>query len=75
MIIAEHLALLLAGFACGATAAAVGVMPALRSPGAEVPYALLGVIAAAVLLNGMLWTVAASALSLRGSLIDGLRNE
>ena len=76
MILAEHLALLAAGFLCGLVAAAVGVLPSILAPGTGVPYALLAAISAGILVNGVFWTLLATHLSLRGSsLLDGLRGE
>lgn len=75
MIVSEHLALLLAGFVCGLVAALVGVMPSLLAPGTGVPYVLLGVITAGILLNGLWWTFLAARWSLRGSMLEGLRGE
>jgi len=40
-----------------------------------VPYASLALTLAAVLISGALWTWLATALALRGRLLDALRNE
>ena len=42
LVLSEHAALLGLGLAAGVLAAAVGVMPALLSPGAQIPYSRLG---------------------------------
>jgi len=74
MVLAEHWLLLGLGVACGVAAAAVAVLPALHSA-AEVPYAGLGMIIAAVLAGGILWTLLAARFALRGPLLEALRNE
>jgi ABC-type antimicrobial peptide transport system permease subunit len=75
MVLSEHGALLCLGLGIGIAAAAVAVMPAILSPGTQLPYASLGVTLGAVLLNGALWTQLASWYALRGNLLEALRNE
>jgi ABC-type antimicrobial peptide transport system permease subunit len=75
LIAGEHGVLLLAGLFCGLFAAVVAVVPALRSPGADIPYESLGWTMAGVLVSGLVWTWLAVLLALRGNLLDGLRNE
>ena len=75
LVMSEHSALLLAGLAVGTIAALVAVLPALLSPGTDVPYVSLALTLAAVLISGAIWTWAATALALRGKLLDALRNE
>ena len=75
LVLSEHGALLGLGLGVGVLAAAVGVLPALLSPGSQIPYASLAVTLLAVLLNGLLWTWVATRFALRGRLLDALRNE
>lgn len=75
LVAGEHAVLLLAGLGCGLLAALVAVLPALRSPGAEVPYLSLSLTVAAVAASGILWTAAAAVFALGGRLLDGLRDE
>ncbi|MBI3192706.1 MAG: hypothetical protein HYZ36_08570, partial [Pedosphaera parvula] len=75
LVVSEHGALLVLGLAVGVIAAVVAVLPALLSPGAQVPYASLGVTLAAVFLSGALWTWLAARWAMRGRLIDALRSE
>ena len=75
MVLSEHVVLLGLGLGIGAAAAAVAVLPAILSPGTQLPYVSLGVTLAAVLLNGALWTQLASWYALRGNLLEALRNE
>jgi hypothetical protein len=73
MVLSEHGLLLLAGLVVGLVAAAVAVVPSIRS--AELPYASLGLTLGAVLASGLFWTWAASRWSLRGELLPALRKE
>jgi hypothetical protein len=53
----------------------VAVLPALRSPGADIPYLSLVLTLSAVVLSGVLWTWIATMLAIRGPLLAALRNE
>jgi len=75
LILSEHWLLLLLGLACGVVAGLVAVLPALRSPGANIPYISLALTLSAVVLSGVLWTWLATMLALRGPLLAALRNE
>jgi ABC-type antimicrobial peptide transport system permease subunit len=75
MVLSEHGALLCFGLGIGIVAASVAVLPAILSPGTQLPYVSLGVTLGAVLLNGALWTQLASWYALRGNLLAALRNE
>jgi putative ABC transport system permease protein len=75
LVLSEHGALLALGLGVGLFAAVLGVLPALLSPGSQIPYASLAVTLCAVLLNGLVWTWLATRLALRGRLLDALRNE
>jgi ABC-type antimicrobial peptide transport system permease subunit len=72
-VLKEHVALLLLGLFVGTVAALVAVLPAIVSPGAEVPWLSLSLTLLAVLLNGALWTWLATRRALRGRLVDCLR--
>jgi ABC-type antimicrobial peptide transport system permease subunit len=75
MVFSEHSLLLGLGLLVGVIAALLAVLPALSSPGAEVPYGTLALTLLAVLVSGVLWTWGATVLALRGSLMSALRNE
>jgi len=75
LVISEHGMLLFVGLAVGVISALIAVLPALLSPGAEVPYVSLSVTLGAVLLSGAVWTFVAASFALRGQLLDGLRSE
>jgi putative ABC transport system permease protein len=75
LLFSEAGLLLALGLAAGVVSALVAVLPALRSPGAEVPAASLTLTLAAIFISGFLWTWGATWLSLRGSPLAALRNE
>jgi putative ABC transport system permease protein len=75
LLLIENGALLGLGLLAGVVAAAVAVLPALLSPGAQLPWLTLTLTLAAVLLNGALWTWAATRYAVRGDLLAALRNE
>lgn len=75
LVLAEHLVLLIWGLGLGIVAAVVAVLPAILTPGAQLPYGSLAATLLAVLANGLVWTWAASRFALRGNLLAALRNE
>ncbi len=75
MVFYEHWGLVLSGLVCGVAAAAIAVIPALRSPGGQVPYISLILTIVAIGASGGLWVWMASVLALRGELLEALRNE
>jgi putative ABC transport system permease protein len=75
LVLSEHGMLLALGVGVGVMAAAVGIMPALLSPGSQIPYASLTLTLLGVLANGLLWAWVATRFALRGRLLDALRNE
>jgi putative ABC transport system permease protein len=75
MVFYEHWGLMLAGLACGVISALVAVIPALQSPGGQVPYGSLAVTVAGIAFSGAAWVWIAGTLALRGGLLDALRNE
>ncbi len=75
MVLYEHWGLVLSGLVCGVVAAAIAVIPAMQSPGGQVPYASLVLTIVAIGVSGGLWVWMAAALALRGELLDALRNE
>jgi len=75
MVFYEHGGLLIGGLACGIIAAMVAVSPALKSPGAQVPYFSLVLTIAAIAISGVVWIWIATAFALSGKMLDALRNE
>jgi ABC-type antimicrobial peptide transport system permease subunit len=73
--LSEHGALLGLGLSIGIIAASVAVLPAVLSPGTQLPYVSLALTLAAVLVNGLFWTWLATGYALRGDLLAALRNE
>jgi hypothetical protein len=75
MVFYEHSGLVLDGLLCGIVAALLAVAPALRSPGAQVPYFSLVLTIVAIGFSGMVWIWIATVFALGGELVDALRNE
>jgi ABC-type antimicrobial peptide transport system permease subunit len=75
LVMAEHAALLALGLLVGIVAASVAVLPALLSPRGGLPLGSLALTLGGVVLFGLLSTLLATRLALRGHLLEGLRNE
>lgn len=75
MVFYEHWGLVLAGLIAGVVAASIAVVPALRSPGGQVPCLSLALTVVAIGLSGGFWVWLAATLALRGELLGALRNE
>ncbi len=75
LVLSEHWSLLALGLAGGVVSALLAVLPALRSPAAQVPYLSLALTLAAVGASGAAWTYLATLAAVRGPLLPALRNE
>ena len=75
LVFSEHGVLLLLGLLVGVVSALIAVLPAMLSPGAEIPFASLAITLGAVLFSGIVWTFLAASFALRGQLLDSLRSE
>jgi putative ABC transport system permease protein len=75
MVFYEHWGLVLSGIFWGVVAALVAVVPAMQSPGGQIPYVGLTVTILGIAASGAFWVWLASAVALRGPLLDALRNE
>jgi len=75
LVISEHWGLMVWGLVWGVVCALTAVGPALKSPGAEVPYFSLALMVAAIGVSGLLWIWAATSFAMSGGLLDALRNE
>jgi ABC-type antimicrobial peptide transport system permease subunit len=75
MVFYEHGGLMAGGLVCGIVAALVAVSPALKSPGAQIPYFSLVFTIAAIAASGLLWIRVATAFALSGKMLEALRNE
>ena len=75
MVFYEHAGLLFGGLACGVIASLIAAGPALRTPGASVPYVSLALTVAGIALSGVVWIWIAASFALAGAVMDALRNE
>ena len=75
MVFYEHGGLMAGGLVCGIIASLVAVSPALKSPGAQIPYFSLTITIAAIAASGLVWIRVATAFALSGKMLEALRNE
>lgn len=75
LLLWEHVGLLSVGLAIGVGTALVAVLPTALSPASEIPVRLLGTLLGGVFLLGLLSTLTATSLALRGRLLENLRIE
>ena len=75
VVLYEHGVLVVWGLMCGTASALLAVAPALRAPGATMPYVSLPLTVLAVAASGLAWTWLAAAWALRSPLLSALRNE
>ncbi len=75
MVLVEHGLLLALGLGLGLITALIAILPAILSPGGEIPWRSLPLTLGGVLVNGLLWTWIATKVALRGKLLAALRNE
>jgi len=75
MILYEHFMLVVAGLVVGVVSAAVSIVPSIASPGAELPYVMLIVMIVCIAINAFAWIYLAGELTMRGNLLDAIRNE
>ena len=75
LVLSEHAGLLLLGLAIGLIAALIAVIPSFNSAASQLPVISLALTIGGVLITGLLWTWLAVAATVRGQLLDALRNE
>ncbi len=75
LVATEHAVLLGVGLLAGVAAAVLSILPALQAPGARVATPRMGLVLLALGAGGMLWTLLAVHLTLRGPHLDALRRE
>jgi ABC-type antimicrobial peptide transport system permease subunit len=75
IVLSEHWGLVVLGLGSGLVAAAVAVIPSVRTPGAGLPVGLLVVTVAGLIVSGLAWTWLAAVAALRSPLLPALRNE
>jgi hypothetical protein len=71
LLLAEHAGLLVAGVVLGLLAGLLAVLPAVRTASERIPWRLLVVLAAGIVLHGLAWTAIAAARATRGTSPEG----
>ncbi len=75
IIVAENLALMVSGLACGAACALIAIMPAVRARGVPFPFAMVSLVLSAVLIVGLASSLLAVIAAFRSPLLAALRSE
>jgi putative ABC transport system permease protein len=75
IVLSEHLFLLMIGITLGAVASLLAVLPALMSPGVDVPYSIILITFFLILGSGIFWIYFATSMAMRGNLLSALRKE
>ena len=75
LVATEHAVLLGVGLLSGVAAAVLSLLPALQVPGARVATPRMGLVLLALGAGGLLWTLLAARLALRGPRLEALRRE
>ena len=75
LLLREHMLLLGLGTAAGMVSAFVAVLPAIASPGGEMPLLSTTLLVIGILVNGAAWTCLATQLVTCGAFLPALRNE
>jgi ABC-type antimicrobial peptide transport system permease subunit len=75
IVLAENLLLLLLGLATGTVCALLAIAPAVSLRGGQLPVASLSLLLAAVLITGIVASLAATRVALRSPLLAALRSE
>jgi ABC-type antimicrobial peptide transport system permease subunit len=75
LLLYENGVLLVAGILCGAISALIAALPAILSPGIDMPYGMVVMLFFGIVLSGAFWTYFAIRLAIRGDLLPALRNE
>ena len=75
LVLSEHWLLIALGLVIGIAAALLAVLPALLSPVAQPPWAIIVPTLVLLASGGLLWTWLATLAALRGGLLPALRNE
>jgi ABC-type lipoprotein release transport system permease subunit len=75
MIVGEHGALILGGVVCGVLSAALAVWPSLQQSSQDLPLGFMLKLVAAIVVFGLLVCAVATAMALRGRLVESIRKE
>jgi len=75
MLLSENNLLLTTGIFCGTFSAIIAVLPALLSPGADIPYFFLLGTLGIIIISSWIWTFLSTMAATRGDLTPSLRDE
>ncbi len=75
IILSEYSVLLFAGICIGMFAALTAALPALMTPGSNIPFGTLALLLIIVILNGIVWIYSSTHLAMKKDLLPALRNE
>jgi len=75
IIVAENLALMVAGLACGTACALIAIVPAVRARGVPFPFAMVSLVLSAVLVVGLAASLLAVVAAFRSPLLASLQSE
>ena len=75
LLLCEHGFLLCAGLICGIVPSLISLLPALLSPGGQVPWDWLGVLIGTITLSGVIRILLATMVALRDDPLSALRIE
>jgi putative ABC transport system permease protein len=75
LLLSEHILLLVIGTLCGFLTAIIAVLPAMITPGGDVPYLTIFITLLIILFSGAMWIYLATSFAMKGDLIPALRNE
>jgi len=75
IVFAEHWGLLAAGLVWGVGSAIMAIGPAIKTSSGQLPISGVAVTIVALAVSGAAWVALAAMMAIRGSILDGLRNE
>ncbi len=75
LLLKEHLLLMGAGVALGLVSGLAASLPAMLSPGLNLPLIPILLVTAGVALNGLIWVYLSSRIAMSGELLTPLREE
>lgn len=75
LILSEHSVLLFAGILLGIVTALLAALPALVTPGSDIPYMTLILLLLIVVINGGVWIYLSTFMATKKDLLPALRNE
>ncbi len=75
LLVSEYWVLLVIGLIIGVLTAGISALPAILSPGTEIPYSTIVFLIAAILISGGFWPLLATKFAGRRNILGDLRNE